>query len=339
MKIENEKLVDEFLEEIKKNLPEWLKSNDDRVEDILLEISSHIWDSAQEIAGSEDPDSISMQKAINQLGNPKEIAKSYKNRGTPKYFVSEELWPIYTKVIGILIAIIFTVIVIAQVVLIEPNNLIQALTNGFTISFSSISIFIVIVTAIFVGLSHEGYFPSDLVEQDDAKKSKTDFYKPKEFLFNGLLGVLFGLFIIIQPLDMVNLFRIIADFIIGVFGLNPMTFNSASISVELQTLLAILGIVAIITGAINLLKITKDIGFHLTMNIILIITGIVDLGMGFYIVANLHLLSEILPLSENILLFLCAIGIIGTTVGIIQTISTYIKLYGFLEEKKLSSSS
>jgi len=339
MSIENEKLVNNFLKEIKKQLPEWLKSNEEKVEDILSEISSHIWDSAQEIANSDDPDPSSIQKAINRLGNPKEIAKSYKNRGTPKYFVSEELWPIYTKVIVFLTAIIFTMIVIAQVVLIEPNNLLQALTNGLTISFSSISIFIIIVTAIFVGLSHEGYFPNDLFEQDEAKKSKTDFYKPSEFLFNGLVGVLFGLFIIIQPLDMINLFRIIVNFIIGLFGLNTMTFNSASISIELQTLFTIIGIIAIITGVTNLLKITKDIGFHLTMNFILIITGIVDLGIGFYIVANLYLLSEILPLSENILLLLCAIGIIGAIIGVIQIISTNIKLFGFLEEKKISSTS
>ena len=339
MTTENEKLVNKFLEEIKKNLPEWLKSNNDKLEDILSEISSHIWDSAQEIAGSDDPDSTSIQKAINRLGNPKEIAKSYKNRGTPKYFVSEELWPIYTKTICFLIAIIFTVIVIAQVVLIEPNNLLQALTNGLTLSLSSISIFIIIVTAIFVGLSHEGYFPNDLGEQDEAKKSKTDFYKPNEFLFNGLLGVLFGLFIIIMPLDMINLFRIVVNWIIGFFNGNTMIFNSTSISIELQTLLTIVGIFAIITGVTNLLKITKDIGFHLTMNFVLIITGIVDLGIGFYIVANLHLLSEILPLSENILLFFCVIGIIGTFIGIIQSISTNLKLYTFLEEKKFSSTS
>ncbi len=337
MTTENEKLVNNFLEEIKKNLPEWLKSNETKVEDILLEINSHLWDSAQEIAGSDDPDRNSIQEAINRLGNPKEIAKSYKNRGTPKYFVSEELWPIYTQVIGFIVAIIFTVIVITQVVLIEPNNLLQALTNGLTLSFSSVSIFIVIVTAIFVGLSHEGYFPKDLGAKDEAKESKTNFYKPNEFLFNGLFGVLFGLLLIVMPLDMINLFRIIVNWIIGFLGGTLMVFNSASISLELQTLLTIVGIFAVITGVTNLLKITKDIRFHLTMNVILMITGIVDLGISFYIVANLHLLSEVLPIAENILLFLCVIGIIGAIVEIFKTISTNIKLYGFLEEKKISS--
>ena len=337
MKSENEKLVKDFLQEIKKHLPDWLKSNDDKVEDILLDISAHIWDSAQEIAGSEDPDPFSMQKAIDRLGKPKEIAYSYKARGTPKYFVSEELWPIYTKVLWGIIGVIFAIVVIAQVVLFEPNNLLQALTNSFTLSVSSISIFIVIVTAIFVGLSHEGYLPDDLGANDETRESQLDFYKPNEFLFNGLLGTLFGVFIIIMPLDMINLFRIIVNFLIGLLGLSPMVFNSVSISIELQTLLTIVGIVAIIAGITNLLKITKDISFHLTMNFVLIFTGFADLVLSIYIITNLHLITEILPLSENILVFLCVIGVIGAIITIFQRISQNIKLYGLLEEEKTLS--
>ena len=49
MESSNNKLVDNFLKEIKKHLPEWLKSNDEKVEDILLEVSSHIWDSAKKL--------------------------------------------------------------------------------------------------------------------------------------------------------------------------------------------------------------------------------------------------------------------------------------------------
>ena len=96
-----------FIKRIKKRLPEWLKSDEEKLEDVLLEIKSHIWDSAQEIAEPNEPDPMSIQKAINRLGTPKEIAKSYKQRGTPKYFISEELWPIFTKANSFLIGITF----------------------------------------------------------------------------------------------------------------------------------------------------------------------------------------------------------------------------------------
>jgi len=338
MTTENEKLVDKFLKEIKKYLPEWLKSNDDKLEDILLEISSHIWDSAQEIAGSDDPDSASIQEAINRLGTPKEIAKSYKKRGTPKYFISEELWSIYTKVNTYLTAIIFLVILIVQVVLVEPNNLPQALINVITISYPVIITFLLIITAIFVGLSEEGFFPKDLIPEDETKESKPDYFKPDEFLFNGLAGIIFGLFIIMLPIDMINLFRIIANLIIGLFGYSPMPMY-VTMSIEVHILVTLMGIVTIIAGIINLLKIrTKDIGFQLNMNIGLIFTGIADFSLTLYIIANLHIFSEVLPLADNILLFLCALGIIGAIIDIISKLSKNIQLYGLLEEEKSSTS-
>ncbi len=343
MTTENEKQIETFLKEIKKHLPDWIKSNEDKVEDILLEVKSHIWDSAQEIAGSDDLDPASIQEAINRLGNPKEIAKSYKKRGNPKYFISEELWSTYSKVMLYLIAIVLTVILIVQVILVEPHNLPQALINGFALSFSSIMTFIVVITAIFVGLSHEGYFPDDLVSQDtmkdEEKDSMSDFYKPNDFLVNGLVGILFGLFIIILPNDMINLFRIIVNFIIGLFGYSAMTFNSTSISMELLTLLTIIGIVTVITGVTNLMKIkTREIRFQINMNKILIITGIVDFGLSLYVLANLYLLSEVLPISENILLLLVMLGIIGAIIEVVGIISKNIKLYGLLEEQKYSPS-
>ena len=166
MRTENKILVDTFLKEIKRHLPDWLKSNDDKVEDILLEVSSHIWDSAQEIARSDDPDPSSIQEAINRLGSPKEIARSYKKRGTPKYFISEELWSIYTKVNWILIFLVFAVIVTVQVVIVEPADLAQALINGISLSYPIILTFVIVILAIFVGLSYEGYFPEDLGSED-----------------------------------------------------------------------------------------------------------------------------------------------------------------------------
>ncbi len=341
MRTENEKLVDNFLKEIKKQLPDWLKNNDDKVEDILLEVSSHIWDSAQEIAGSDDPDPASIQEAINRLGTPKEIAKSYKKRGTPKYFISEELWSIYTKVNWILISLVFTVIVIVQVVIVEPTDFVKALINGITLSYPIIITFIIIILAIFVGLSYEGYFPEDLGSVDaiqgDTKDKKLEFYKPDEFLFNGLVGILFGFLIIILPKDMINLIRIIINLIIGLFGGNTMATISeyVNISMELQIWLTLIGIVAIITGFVNLLKInTKDLKFHLTTNLILIFTGLVDFGLSLYIVTNLHLFSEVLPLSVNILFFLGIIGVIGTVIDIFRTVSKNIQLFGLLNEEE-----
>ncbi len=335
MTIENKKLVDDFLKEIKKHLPEWLKSNDEKLEDVLFEISSHVWDSAQEIAGSDELSSEAIQEAINRLGNPKEIAKNYKKRGTPRYFISEELWSIFTKVILYLTVITILVILIVQVVLVEPNNLLQAFINGLTIAYPVIITFILVIIGIFVGLSEEGFFPKDLIPDNKTKDSKLDYFKPDEFLVSGLLGIIFGLFLILLPVDMINLFRIIVSLIIGLFGYSPLPMY-ITMSIEVQILITLMGIVAIIAGTVNLLKIrSKDIGFQLAMNTGLMFTRIADFGFTLYIVVNLHVFSEVLPLADNTLIILGVLIIIFTIIDIINNLSKNVKLYGLLEEEKI----
>lgn len=338
MSKETEKLVNKYLDELKKNLPEWIKSNDEKVKDILLEISSHIWDSAYEIAGSDDPDTISIQKAINNIGNPKEIAKSYKTRGTPKFWISEELWSQYTKVVFSIIAIILTIIMIAQLVIFEPNNLIQAVINGITLSYSSITLFVIIVTVIFVFFSTEGYLPGDFDTKSKSNKSiENEYYKPGEFFGSGIVAILFGLFFILLPIELINIFRIIIFWILGLFN-NPMTYSEITIlPLELQIFFTLLGIVSVITGVIHLMKIqTKDMGNHLVMNGAFILAKIGDAILSVYVLLNLHLFLEIIPIPELIYGILMILAIIAAITEISKTISINIKLYEYLEAKNNS---
>lgn len=330
---ETEKLVNKFLDEIKENLPDWIKNDDEKVEDIILEISSHIWDSAYEIAGSDDPDTNSVQKALNRIGTPKEIAKSYKSRGTPKYFISEELWATYTKVIYGLIAVIFTLIIIVQVVIVEPNNFLQAIINSLTLSLNSITIFVIIITVIFVYLSAEGFLPEDFDTKNKKRTGKEKFesqyYKPGEFLFNGILGVVFGLFLIILPKDMIGLFRLIINFILELINIGTPNYSDFILSPDLQLWMTLSGVVTIVTGVIALMKIqTRDPEFHIGMNFFYFVTKIADLALIVYIVVNIRLLLEVLPqFSETILLLLLVLVIIGTIIDIISTVSKSFKLY------------
>ncbi|MHA1992649.1 MAG: hypothetical protein ACW981_19355 [Candidatus Hodarchaeales archaeon] len=331
MSKETEKLVEKFLDEIKENLPEWIKSDEEKLDDIILEISSHIWDSAYEIAGSDNPDTASIQKAINRIGNPKEIAKSYKTRGTPKYYISEELWSTYTKVIYALIAVIFTLIVIVQVIIVEPNNFLQAIINGVTLSINSITIFAIIVTVIFIYLSIEGYFPEDFDSKDKKKdeKEKFKYYKPGDFIFNGIFGIVFGLFFIILPKDMIGLFRVIINLIIEFLNIGTANYSDFVVSGNLQFWLTLNGILSIITGVIYLMKIqTKDPEFHIGMNFFYFLTRIGELGLTVYIVMNINLLLEVFPqLSEIAILVLLTLALIGIIIDTITTVTKSIKIY------------
>ena len=332
------KLLTNYLKDVKKKLPDWLKDNKEEVNDILAELEEHIMDHASEISGTDNPDSVSIKKAIDKMGSPEKIARGYKQRGTPKYFISEELWPTYTKVLSFLIPITFIVIALVQVVLVEPNNFLQALTNGITSSYPVIITFVLLATFIFVGLSFEGYLPQDLGTQDRTQEKGEDptseFYKPDEFLLNGIVGTFFGLLVIMIPIDMINLFRIIVNIIIGLFGQSPLAMYS-TMSADVQVLMTLIGIIAIITGIVNLGKLkTKEVGYQLKVNSFLIGTGIADFALSLYVIANLHLLAEILPISETILFLLAFLGVFGTIVDLIKNTSQSIKLYGLLEEEK-----
>ena len=96
----------EYLSRIKEKLPEWLKEDKEELNDVLSEIEEHVLDKAEELSENGSSMESSIQQALTLMGPPESIAKEYKLRGTPKVFVTEELWPLYIRVLGILSAVI-----------------------------------------------------------------------------------------------------------------------------------------------------------------------------------------------------------------------------------------
>ena len=92
-------LITEFLFKVRKNLPFWLKENKNEVNDILREIEDHIWDKAYELAQGGEPTEFHVQSVINGMGSPRDITRDYKSRGTPKIFISREIFPWYWKIL------------------------------------------------------------------------------------------------------------------------------------------------------------------------------------------------------------------------------------------------
>jgi len=154
--------VREYIKEVEKRLPEWLKNKKEHKE-ILADLEEHLWSKAAELSETGQPDEISVKLAIEHMGTPQNIAKEYKRRGEPKYYITKELWPYYTRALGGVFAVIVTLVVIGLIVSFFTGNgsfesliggLITGIQSGLLISFA-------IVTIIFVALSHEGNFPED----------------------------------------------------------------------------------------------------------------------------------------------------------------------------------
>ncbi|MFW9819833.1 MAG: hypothetical protein ACFFE5_09505 [Candidatus Thorarchaeota archaeon] len=219
-------LIKEYLKEVEKKLPEWLKDKKEHKE-VLAELEDHIWSKAEELSGMGHPTIETVQMAISHMGKPETIAKEYKRRGTPKYYITEEMWPSYLKVLGGVFVLVATIVIITQVLdVVFGNanfgqfigNFFQGIQLGFLISF-------VIITVIFVALSMEGYFPEDFKSKKELKKYKEQleiareqgipdseikkmptkpFIKPVGDIIGGILGIIFGVFLISLPIPAIT---------------------------------------------------------------------------------------------------------------------------------------
>ena len=149
----------------------------------MAELEEHIWSKAEELSGMGQPTIQSVQIAITHMGTPESIAKEYKRRGTPKVYITEELWPSYLRVLGIVFAVIFVIALISQVIdfvfgnvgILELlGNIFQGIQIGFLFAF-------VIISVIFVALSMEGYFPEDFKSKKirDEEKQRIEIAREK----------------------------------------------------------------------------------------------------------------------------------------------------------------
>jgi hypothetical protein len=73
------------------------------------------------------------------------------------------------------------------------------------------------------------------------------------------------------------------------------------------------------------------------MNLILIFTGIADFVIAAYILVNLHLLAEVIPLSDNVLLILALLGVIGSLIDLATKVYKNTQLYGLIEGESFPS--
>jgi len=170
-----QRLVKDYIKQVKEKLPEWMKEKKEHKE-VLRELEEHIWDKAEDLSEAREPTEQTVRQAIWELGTPKEIAREYKRRGTPKLYITEELWPYYTKALMVVFAIIFILHVIGFVFSILFSGIWDL--QVFNV-FTSILAGFAVVTVIFTALSMEGYLPEDFKSESQLKKEKKAIEKAK----------------------------------------------------------------------------------------------------------------------------------------------------------------
>lgn len=153
--------INNFLEQVKKKLPEWLKSKEEEVAELVNDLESQILNEARIIAEGDELTEEHINQALLNIGTPESIAKVYKRRGTPKYFLSEELFEFYLRTMMFFLAIVVIInflVAIVQIFIKHWWEIILGALSGIWIGFL---IIVIVVTIVFVYFSMEGFLPED----------------------------------------------------------------------------------------------------------------------------------------------------------------------------------
>ncbi|MFX1429307.1 MAG: hypothetical protein ACFFCY_03980, partial [Promethearchaeota archaeon] len=157
---ENE-IINNYLTQVYKKLPEWLKLKKEEVDKILKDLESQILSEARNIAGNQEPSDVEIQQALLQMSTPESIAKVYKLRGTPKLYITEELFDFYIRTMLFFFIIVISINVIVSIFQFFFQPWWQVLGSMFTGMWIGCLITAIVITILFVYFSMQGFLPED----------------------------------------------------------------------------------------------------------------------------------------------------------------------------------
>jgi hypothetical protein len=301
--INPEKIVKDYIKQVKKKMPEWFKDKKTELQDVLDEIENHVWDKSYELAESENPSAQDVEAAIQYIGSPAKITKDYKKRGTPAFYITEELLPLYKKTSTIIIAIVIGLRLVGMLVEFATNSPVDPDLGIFSIIIS-----VLFFTTIgFVILSREGYLPENLGIKAKKRKKETSseieyekfesgishkkaippkYVKKGGLMIGGLIVFFFGTMFISQPQLPQS-----ENLIIPI------------ISSEFRMWIRFVGIVMILEGFLLIYRATlSKINYtgHIIVMILIALTVIPSLGLLIWLDGNTQILPTLADISSEL---------------------------------------
>jgi hypothetical protein len=159
---ENE-IINNYLTQVYKKLPEWLKVKKEETDKILKDLEFQFFAEARNIGGGQEPTDVEIQQALLQMSTPESIAKVYKLRGTPKLYITEELFDFYIRTMLFFFIIVIAINVIVSIFkfIFQPLNWLLTLGEMFSGMWIGCLITAILITILFVYFSMEGFLPED----------------------------------------------------------------------------------------------------------------------------------------------------------------------------------
>ncbi|KKL67694.1 hypothetical protein LCGC14_2132430 [marine sediment metagenome] len=155
------KIVKNYINQVKQKLPEWLKWKEEELKDILDDLEAQLYSEARVISGEEELTDADIKEAIGRMGTPESIAKLYKKRGTPKFYLTQELFGFYLRTLFFFFAVIIFINIITAVFKFFFMVWWEVLGGMISGIWIGCLVATIVITIVFVYFSMEGFLPED----------------------------------------------------------------------------------------------------------------------------------------------------------------------------------
>jgi len=154
-------IVKNYLNQVKQKLPEWLKWKEEELKNVLDDLEAQLYGEARSISTGEGLTDEDIKEAINRIGTPESIAKLYKNRGTPKFYITQELFDFYLRTLFFFFGVVIFINVIVAVFQFFFRIWWEVLGGMISGIWIGCLIAAIVITIVFVYFSMEGFLPED----------------------------------------------------------------------------------------------------------------------------------------------------------------------------------
>jgi len=161
--------IKRFLIKVEGKLPLWLKDRELRI--FINDLENHIIDKLIEISQNNEPSLDDLNMIFNEIGKPSLIAQNYKKQGSPKLYISKELWNSYIITIKLIVFVMLFDFSIKVILGFIQMNLTDTLLGTILIEWLIFLILISLSSIIYAILSGEGFIPKKL-RQFELRKEK-----------------------------------------------------------------------------------------------------------------------------------------------------------------------
>ena len=158
-----------FLIEVEGKLPLWLKDRELRI--FINDLENHIIDKLIEISQNKEPTLDDLNMVFNEIGKPSLIVQTYKQQGSPKLYISKELWKPFIITLKLLVLVMLFDLSIKVILGFNQMNLNNTLLSIIFIDWLIFLILLSLILIIYAILSGEGFIPKKL-RQFKIKKGK-----------------------------------------------------------------------------------------------------------------------------------------------------------------------